>query len=67
MMLFTLRNLFFPSATYQGVAPHFIREPSNQVAVEGTSVMMYCGANGRDIQANPPTLTWLKDGVTVYV
>lgn len=53
-------------ATYQGVEPYFIRTPANRVAVEGNSVMLYCGANGRDVQGTPPSITWLKDGVTVY-
>jgi hypothetical protein len=61
------RGYDFFAATYQDVAPYFIREPSSQVAVEGSSVMLYCGANGRDIQGHPPQITWLKDGVTVYV
>ena len=53
------------AATYQGVAPHFIMQPKDLVAVEGAGVVLYCGANGRGREGQPPTITWLKDGITV--
>ena len=57
-------NIVF-AATYQGVPPWFVMRPYDQVALEGSSVVLYCGANGRDRQGRTPTISWLKDGVTV--
>ncbi|XP_015602585.1 neogenin isoform X2 [Cephus cinctus] len=51
-----------PSDIDQGTtAPVFIAKPSQQAAVEGSTVTLECAANG-----NPrPTILWLKDGVAV--
>ncbi|XP_043278959.1 neogenin isoform X2 [Venturia canescens] len=42
-------------------APVFIAKPTEQYAIEGSSITLECAANG-----NPrPSITWLKDGVAV--
>ena len=56
---------FLLSATHKGVAPHFVMVPHDTIAVEGTSVLLFCGANGHDRLNNAPTISWLKDGVTI--
>lgn len=39
----------------------FVATPSQQVALEGTTITLECAANG-----NPkPTILWLKDGVAI--
>lgn len=49
----------------QGVEPHFVMQPKDVKAVRGTSVVLHCGANGRNRNREPPTITWLKGGVTL--
>ncbi|XP_046741659.1 neogenin isoform X2 [Diprion similis] len=42
-------------------APIFVAKPSEQIAIEGTTITLECAANG-----NPkPTILWLKDGIAV--
>nr|XP_050846238.1 neogenin isoform X6 [Vespula vulgaris] len=41
--------------------PIFIAQPSQQVAVEGSTVTLECAANGYP----KPTIFWLKDGVSI--
>ncbi|KAK2579403.1 hypothetical protein KPH14_003264 [Odynerus spinipes] len=41
--------------------PIFITQPSQQVAVEGSTVTLECAANGYP----KPTIFWLKDGVSI--
>ncbi|XP_074661525.1 neogenin-like [Tubulanus polymorphus] len=53
------------TSTYQGVTPTFIMKPKDQTVLDGNDAMLYCGANGRDRQGHKPTITWLKDGVTI--
>ena len=51
----------------EGVAPAFVLRPSEQVALEGSTVELLCAANGRDESGQRPEITWLKDGVTIDV
>ncbi|XP_051155099.1 neogenin isoform X3 [Leptopilina boulardi] len=45
----------------QATAPVFIAKPTEQVAIEGSSVTLECALNG-----NPkPSVSWLKDGVAI--
>ena len=39
--------------------------PKDRTGEEGETVTLYCAANGRDRQGQVPTVTWLKDGVTI--
>lgn len=48
-----------------GEAPYFVMKPKDRVVVEGGSVVLYCGTNGRDENEKRPTILWLKDGVTL--
>ena len=45
----------------------FVLRPSEQVALEGSTVELLCAANGRDESGQRPEITWLKDGVTIDV
>ena len=47
------------------MAPHFVMRPKDGAALEGSTVLLYCAANGRDRQGQLPTISWLKDGITV--
>ena len=57
--------LIYFLATYQGVPPRFVMRPKDRTVEEGEAVTLYCAANGRDRQGQVPTVTWLKDGVTI--
>ena len=63
MQVIVVFNLFL--ATYQGVPPRFVMRPKDRTVEEGETVTLYCAANGRDRQGQVPTVTWLKDGVTI--
>ncbi|XP_071098730.1 neogenin-like isoform X2 [Haliotis cracherodii] len=49
----------------EGVAPEFVMRPKDHRADYGTTVVLHCGANGRDVKEETPTIKWLKDGVTI--
>jgi len=53
------------TATYQGVSPQFIVQPVDKVVVEGTTVILFCAANGRDHGGGKPRVVWLKDGAAL--
>lgn len=61
-LCFFLWNL---TGTYQGVLPRFIMRPRDTIALEGDTVVLHCGANGRDRNGAAPRLEWLKDGATL--
>lgn len=46
----------------KGLSPSFVYTPEDTQAEAGSTVTLFCGANGRDTQQNEPTITWLKDG-----
>ncbi|XP_064644892.1 neogenin-like isoform X12 [Lineus longissimus] len=52
-------------ASYQGVNPLFVMSPRDKTVLVGSTVKLFCGANGRDRQGQLPTITWLKDGATI--
>jgi len=52
-------------ASYQGVLPSFVMKPKDQQAIEGSTVILYCSANGRDRNGEMPRISWLKDGTTL--
>ncbi|XP_013387953.1 neogenin isoform X2 [Lingula anatina] len=53
------------TSTYKGVSPRFIITPTDTTVLEGSTVHLYCGANGRDSQENTPQIMWLKSGTTI--
>lgn len=40
-------------------------KPRDSIALEGDTVVLHCGANGRDRNSAVPHLEWLKDGTTL--
>lgn len=53
------------TGAYLGVVPSFVVKPENKVALEGSTVVFACAANGRDREEQPPIISWLKDGITI--
>lgn len=53
------------ATTYQGVLPRFIAQPQDAVTTEGNTIVLHCGANGRDRNGARPRIQWLKDGATI--
>ncbi|XP_052084444.1 neogenin-like isoform X7 [Mytilus californianus] len=45
-----------------GLPPSFVYKPEDTHAEAGSTVTLFCGANGRDTQQKEPSITWLKDG-----
>ncbi|XP_071140063.1 neogenin-like isoform X13 [Mytilus edulis] len=45
-----------------GLPPSFVYTPEDTHAEAGSTVTLFCGANGRDTQQKEPSITWLKDG-----
>lgn len=62
IQIFAFFIFYFTLLTDQGSsAPVFIAKPTEQYAIEGSSITLECAANG-----NPrPSITWLKDGIAV--
>ena len=52
----------FTEVIQYGLSPSFVYTPEDTQAEAGSTVTLFCGANGRDTQQNEPTITWLKDG-----
>ncbi|XP_021359106.1 neogenin-like isoform X7 [Mizuhopecten yessoensis] len=49
----------------QGIKPLFVLRPQNTWAEVGTTVILFCGANGQAKEGRQPTISWLKDGITI--
>ncbi|XP_061190970.1 neogenin-like isoform X3 [Saccostrea echinata] len=49
----------------EGMAPSFVITPMDTKIQEGSSTVLFCGANGRDHLGKQPVITWLKDGLTI--
>ncbi|XP_062579893.1 neogenin-like isoform X4 [Saccostrea cucullata] len=49
----------------EGMAPSFVITPLDTQIQEGSSTVLFCGANGRDHLGKQPVITWLKDGLTI--
>nr|XP_034321559.1 neogenin isoform X1 [Crassostrea gigas] len=48
-----------------GTAPWFVATPRDTSIPEGSSTILFCGANGFDTLRKKPEITWLKDGETI--
>ncbi|XP_078327626.1 neogenin-like isoform X5 [Crassostrea virginica] len=49
----------------EGMAPWFVLTPQDTKVPEGSSTILFCGANGPDVLGRRPEITWLKDGQTI--
>ncbi|XP_056003789.1 neogenin-like isoform X3 [Ostrea edulis] len=49
----------------EGMVPSFVITPRDTKIPEGSSTILFCGANGRDQQGKQPVITWIKDGTTI--
>ncbi|XP_033725655.1 neogenin-like isoform X3 [Pecten maximus] len=49
----------------QGIQPSFVMRPKNTWAEVGTTVILFCGANGQAKEGRQPTISWLKNGITI--
>lgn len=50
---------------HDGTAPWFVATPRDTSIPEGSSTILFCGANGFDTLRKKPEITWLKDGETI--
>jgi neogenin len=51
----------------RGVVPNFVLQPRDSSTVEGSTILLYCGANGHDRHGSLPRIVWLKDGTLLDV
>ena len=49
------------------VHPQFVMKPHDSLATEGDTVLLHCGANGRDRNLASPRIEWLRDGSTIDI
>ncbi|KAK3094564.1 hypothetical protein FSP39_003463 [Pinctada imbricata] len=62
---FTLSQNADAASIRKGITPYFVLKPRDTIVEAGSSTILFCGANGKTKEGKPPTITWLKDGLTI--